>query len=126
MIRSKALAEEPAVETVEDRLRYKDFDEAIDEDGGDIVFRVQGERYRLSGNLPARVVLMRMTDEFADTDLSEWCKALVGDDFYAQMLEDGITMEQMVDLTIWLMQEYKISGSVAKQGEDSEENPPQA
>ncbi len=118
------MAEEPAVETVEDRLRYKDFDAAVVEDG-DITFLVQGERYKLSGNLPARVVLMRMTDAFADTDLSEWCKALVGDDYYAQMLEDGITMEQMVDLTIWLMQEYKISGSVKTQ-EDSEEDPPQA
>lgn len=119
------MAEKPAVETIEDRLRYKDFDAAIGEDGGDIVFRVKGQRYTLSGDLPARVVLMRMTDAFADTDLSEWCKALVGDDFYAQMLEDGITMEQMVDLTIWLMQEYKISGSVKTQ-EDSEEDPPQA
>ena len=116
---------ESAVDTIEDRLRYKDFDAAVVEDG-DIIFRVQGQRYTLSGNLPARVVLMRMTDAFADTDLSEWCKALVGDEFFAQMLEDGITMEQMVDLTIWLMQEYKISGSVKKTEEDSEEDPPQA
>ncbi len=119
------MAEDSAIETIEDeRLRYRDFDAAIEEEG-DITFRVKGHQYILSGQLPARVVLMRMTDAFADTDLSEWCKALVGEEFYARMLEEGITMEQMIDLTLWLMQQYKISGSV-KPKEDSEEDPPQA
>lgn len=112
-------------------VRYRDFDAAADE-RQPVRFTIGERQYRLPGIVPARLVLMRMRSDYAEADLIEWQRALCGDENVDQMLQDGVSIEQMVELTLWLMDEYNIGGrrKTAKDaeegGEDGPTDPPPA
>ena len=95
---------------------FKDFDEAIQADKEENVqFKVAGREYSLPATLPAKVVLtqMRYTSEGNEIPMNvlpDWISSLVGDSNFDQMLEDGMTWEQMNEVLTFLLQAYGLSG----------------
>jgi len=106
----------------------KDFDEAYKADKKEkLQIKVAGKTYDLPATLPARTVLAQMRyagEEAVPIDMiPEWIASLVGQDNFDQMLEDGITWDQMNDLLTYLLQEYglQVAGTeVVGEVEDSE------
>ena len=99
----------------------KDFDEALKADKQEILqIKVAGKTYDLPATLPARTVLtqMRFAGESGDTvpmdALPEWIASLVGQENFDQMLEDGMTWNQMNDLLVYLLESYGLNASAGE------------
>ncbi len=108
----------------------KDFDEALKADKNNILqIKVAGKEYELPATLPARTVLtqMRFAGESGDTvpmdALPEWIASLVGQENFDQMLEDGMTWNQMNELLVYLLESYGLNaqaGETVAEVEDEE------
>ena len=99
----------------------KDFDEALKADKQETLqIKVAGKQYELPATLPARTVLtqMRFAGESGDTvpmdALPEWIASLVGQENFDQMLEDGMTWNQMNDLLVYLLESYGLNASAGE------------
>ena len=113
---------------------FKDFDEAIQADKEENVqFKVAGREYTLPATLPAKVVLtqMRYTSEGNEIPMNvlpDWISSLVGDSNFDQMLEDGMTWEQMNDLLSYLLEAYGLAAQpeeeVEAEGEEEDSEAP--
>lgn len=96
--------------------KYKDFDEAIEADKKeDVQLKVAGKVYTLPATLPARTVLTQMRyategQEIPMNVLPEWISSLVGNDNFNQMLDDGMTWEQMNEVLAFLLETYGLAG----------------
>lgn len=94
---------------------FKDFDEALEEaDKQELQIKVAGKTYDLPAALPARTVLeqMRFAEagaEMAFEAIPQWIASLIGDEKLEQMLEDGITWDQMNSLLEYLMGVYGLN-----------------
>lgn len=106
----------------------KDFDEAYKADKNKkLQIKVAGKEYDLPATLPARTVLAQMRYAKESTVpmeyLPEWIASLVGKDNFDQMLEDGMTWDQMNDLLVYLLEQYGLQGaSDQKAGEVEDES----
>ena len=93
---------------------YRDFDAAVDE-VEEITFKVAGRVYTLPGKVPARVVLKFFRRQSGKVSVSnmadmveDWLKALVGSENFETMLDDGVDLDTLVELTVWLLDAYNI------------------
>lgn len=106
---------------------FKDFDEAVKADEP-LQIKVAGRAYELSPTLPARVVLTQMRHSADGANIPfevipEWIEALVGPDDFAQMMEDGITWNQMQEVLNYLLEFYGLNGE-QEPAEDGDEEAP--
>jgi len=106
----------------------KDFDEAIKADKQEkLQIKVAGKQYELPATLPARTVLtqMRYSGESGDTVpmdmIPEWIASLVGQENFDQMLEDGMTWNQMNDLLVYLLEAYGLQGAADELAGEAED-----
>lgn len=93
----------------------RDFDEAYKADKEKILqIKVAGKTYDLPATLPARTVLAQMRYANESTVpmemLPDWIASLVGKENFDQMLDDGMTWDQMNDLLQYLLEEYGLQG----------------
>ena len=93
----------------------KDFDEAYKAEADEkLQIKVAGKTYDLPATLPARTVLAQMRYANESTVpmeyLPDWIASLVGQENFDQMLEDGMTWDQMNDLLVYLLEEYGLQG----------------
>jgi hypothetical protein len=97
--------------------KFKDFDEAIEADKKeDVQLKVAGKVYTLPATLPARTVLTQMRyasegDQIPMNIVPEWIASLVGQDNYDQMLNDGMTWEQMNNVLSYLLEVYGLTAA---------------
>ena len=94
----------------------KDFDEAYKAEADEkLQIKVAGKTYDLPATLPARTVLAQMRYASRSTVpmeyLPDWIASLVGQENFDQMLEDGMTWDQMNDLLVYLLEEYGLQGA---------------
>lgn len=94
----------------------KDFDEAYKAEADEkLQIKVAGKTYDLPATLPARTVLAQMRYANESTVpmeyLPDWIASLVGQENFDQMLEDGMTWDQMNDLLVYLLEEYGLQGA---------------
>lgn len=106
----------------------KDFDEALKADKQEkLQIKVAGKQYDLPATLPARTVLtqMRFAGESGDTVpmnmIPEWIASLVGQDNFDQMLEDGMTWNQMNELLVYLLEAYGLQGAADELAGEAED-----
>lgn len=106
----------------------KDFDEALKADKQEILqIKVAGKTYDLPATLPARTVLtqMRFAGESGDTVpmnmIPEWIASLVGQENFDQMLEDGMTWNQMNELLVYLLEAYGLQGAADELAGEAED-----
>jgi hypothetical protein len=107
----------------------KDFDEALKADKKEeLQIKVAGKTYTLPATLPARTVLAQMRYAEEETVplevMPDWIGSLVGKENFDQMLEDGISWEQMNELLVYLLDFYGLSAvseAIAGEGENQEE-----
>lgn len=114
----------------------KDFDEALKADKKEkLQIKVAGKEYNLPAALPAKTVLtqMRYADEGAESVpmsmVPEWIASLVGQDNFDNMLEDGMTWNQMNDLLVYLLEAYGLQASADElagevENDDGDEDSP--
>jgi len=81
----------------------------------DVQLKVAGKVYTLPATLPARTVLTQMRyategQEIPMNVLPEWITSLVGNDNFNQMLDDGMTWEQMNEVLAFLLEAYGLAG----------------
>ena len=95
----------------------KDFDEALKADKKEeLQIKVCGKEYTLPATLPARTVLAQIQYASQETVplevMPEWIASLVGKDNFNQMLDDGISWDQMNELLVYLLEFYGLSGAI--------------
>tara|TARA_B100000287_G_scaffold317579_1_gene301266 strand:+ start:215 stop:589 length:375 start_codon:yes stop_codon:yes gene_type:complete len=95
-------------------IKFKDFDEALEElDIPDIVFMAKGVSYSLPGQISAKVVLKQMAFlTGADLDaqgIPEWLELLIGKENLNDMLDNGVSWQQVNDIAQWLLEQYGIA-----------------
>lgn len=111
-----------------DTSRYKDFDAALNERNNEvIVVQVGGKRYTLPAELPAKLILSQLRylqpgGVLPTNFIPEWLETLVGKANMDDMLERGMTWNQLEELTLYLLEEYGLFQR-AKEGDDDEESP---
>ncbi len=97
--------------------KFKDFDEALEADNQENVqLKVAGKVYTLPATLPARTVLTQMRystegDQIPMDVIPEWISSLVGKDNYEDMLDNGMTWNQMNEVLAYLLEVYGLSAS---------------
>ena len=106
---------------------FKDFDKALEADKQPLQIKVAGKTYELPATLPARTVLAQMKyanvgDTIPMEIMPEWIASLVGQDKLNQMLEDGMTWEQMNEVLGYLLEVYGLTGSDSGESKDTEED----
>lgn len=86
--------------------RYKDFDEAVAA-LDPIQFKVRGRDYRLEEDPKASTILTLLKDGAMDdpSQAPDLLIELVGETNYAQLLEDGVSLTQLVMLAQWIAEE---------------------
>lgn len=102
------------------RTRFKDFDEAIAE-SQPISFKMCGRDYELPAQIPADLVwtAMRAGDLQTREHALQLSEKLIGRDRMDQMLADGATLEQIMQLLVWVAGQYKLDvEQVANEGAD--------
>lgn len=93
---------------------FKDFDEALAEDADEkIAFKVGGRTYEAPSSLPAKVVLaqLKLSNDEGGIDqrnIGEWLGAVMGEEQFNQMLEDGISWIQLEKVLVHLLVKYGI------------------
>jgi hypothetical protein len=112
-------------------VKFKDFDEAIEADKKEeLQIKVAGTTYNLPATLPAKAVLqqMRIADDGNDVPFEavpQWIASLVGQDKLDEMLENGMSWEQMNDLLNWLMEAYGLAApQESAEGVEGDEDTP--
>ncbi len=107
---------------------FKDFDEALEEaDKKELQIKVAGKVYDLPAALPARTVLEQMRYAEAGSELAfeaipQWIASLIGDEKLDQMLEDGVTWDQMNELLEYLMGVYGLNPEDSVEDSEEEES----
>ncbi len=96
--------------------RYKDFDAFWAEKKQEpIKFRALGEEFTLPSSLPAEVVLkvIRMQregrkkdEEIDEVELMQLLLDILGKNNLQKLTKKGLTIAQMEDLLVWLIEEY--------------------
>ena len=106
----------------------KDFDEALKADKQEkLQIKVAGKQYELPATLPARTVLTQMRyagesgDQVPMNMIPEWIASLVGQENFDQMLEDGMTWNQMNDLLVYLLEAYGLQGAADELAGEAED-----
>ena len=93
---------------------FKDFDEALAEDAEvKITFKVGGRNYEAPTSLPAKVVLaqLKLSNDSGGIDqknIGEWLAAVMGEEQFDQMLNDGISWIQLEKVLVFLLVQYGI------------------
>lgn len=112
-------------------VKFKDFDEALEADKKEeLQIKVAGKTYKLPATLPARAVLqqMRIAEDGAEVPFEavpQWIASLVGQDKLDEMLQNGMSWEQMNDLLNWLMEAYGLAlPQESAEGVDGDEDSP--
>jgi hypothetical protein len=114
--------------------KFKDFDEALEADKDERVqIKVAGKSYELPATLPARTVLTQMrfqTDgnQIPMDVIPDWIESLVGKNNYEDMLDNGMTWNQMNEVLAYLLEIYGLTpagdeavGETVDTEEDSED-----
>lgn len=113
-------------------VKFKDFDKALEADKEPLQIKVAGKTYELPATLPARTVLAQMKyanegDVIPMDLLPEWIGSLVGKEVLDDMLDNGMTWEQMNDLLSYLLEAYGLSAQPDEEVEaDGEEEDSEA
>jgi len=93
----------------------KDFDAAWKEkDDEGYPFKVKGEKYELPSSPPAGIVLeaLRLGEEFDEDDavpndrVFNMAQELIGKENLQQMLDDGISIDELRDIVEWANEVY--------------------
>lgn len=93
---------------------FKDFDEALAEDADQkITFKVGGRNYEAPTSLPAKVVLaqLKLSNDEGGIDqknIGEWLGAVMGEEQFNAMLEDGISWIQLEKVLVFLLVQYGV------------------
>ena len=93
---------------------FKDFDEAVAEDADvKVTFKVGGRNYEAPSTLPAKVVLaqLKLSNDSGGIDqknIAEWLGAVMGEQQFGQMLDDGISWIQLEKVLVFLLVTYGI------------------
>lgn len=110
---------------------FKDFDKALEADKEPLQIKVAGKTYELPATLPARTVLAQMKyanvgDTIPMDIMPEWIASLVGQDKLNQMLDDGMTWEQMNEVLGYLLEVYGLTetSEVAEEPEEGDSDDP--
>jgi predicted alpha-1,6-mannanase (GH76 family) len=106
----------------------KDFDAAWKEkDDEGYKFKVKGREYELPPSVPAGVMLdsVRLHKEYDDEDeiptedLIEIATKMIGEDEVDQMVEDGISTDELGDIIMWANETYQNANEEETEGDDS-------
>ena len=109
---------------------FKDFDKALEKaDKKELQIKVAGKVYDLPAALPARTVLEQMRFAESGNDLPfeaipQWIASLIGDEKLQQMLEDGVTWDQMNELLEYLMGVYGLNTEEDAEAEEEDSTDP--
>ena len=110
------------------KARYRDFDKFFQEKGKEkVVLRLLGKEWYLPSSLPASMMLKIIRNRNAEIDnednvglIFEMTKDLFGEKQYQQLLELGITVEQISAVIEWVMEIYNGTEGVTVQTEGEE------
>lgn len=88
--------------------RYRDFDAAVAE-AEPITFTVTGKTYSLPPDVPAAVILEEIRNGTGGNDPKaglRFLEALLGKEALDEMVERGLGLKQLTDLSDWLAEQY--------------------
>lgn len=108
--------------------KYKDFDEHFAEKRGQTLdFMLRGREYSLPVSPSFDVVLevermirgMDLNEEVKGGRMERMCRKLFGEEYFEQMKEDGVTLEELEAVLKWV---WEIYNSSAKKDEGGSGN----
>lgn len=108
---------------------FIDFDEAVEEaDNKKLTFKVAGKVYEAPSQLPAKVVLtqLKLTNEqggIEQKNLGEWLTALIGEEIFNDMLDNGVSWPQLEKVLNYLLIEYGVIPKTEEVEGGEEEDP---
>lgn len=107
-------------------VKFKDFDEALAENADEkLTFKVGGRTYEAPTALPAKVVLaqLKLSNDEGGIDqknIGEWLSAVMGEMQFNQMLEDGISWQQLEKVLVFLLTAYGVIPDPEEKSSDEE------